>query len=69
MIPSYFHAKAEAWRLLMVSAAEGSLRGREAYASYQMHAWEELSESSSHALSPITNSQLIHYDIESILLL
>ena len=52
----------------MVSAAEGSLRGHEAYASYQMHAWEELSKSSSHALSPITNSPLIHYDIESILL-
>ena len=67
-IPAYFHSKAEARRHLMVSAAEGSLKGHEAYASHQMHAWEELSQSSIHALSLITKSPLIHYDIESSLL-
>lgn len=66
-IPAYFHAKAETWRHLMALAAQGSLKGHEAYASYQMDAWEELSQSSANALSPITGSPLIHYDIESIL--
>ena len=67
-IPAYFHAKAETWRHLMVFAAQGSLKGHEAYASYQMHAWEELSQSSASALSPITQSPLIHYKVESILI-
>ena len=67
-IPAYFHAKAETWRGLMKFAAQGSLKGHEAYASCQMHAWEELSQSSAHALSPITLSPIIHYDIESIFL-
>jgi hypothetical protein len=66
-IPAYFHSKAETWRKLMVVAALGSLKGHEAYASYQMHAWEELSHSATSALSPITNSQPVHYDVESIL--
>lgn len=66
-IPAYFHAKAETWRHLMALAAHESLKGHKAYASYQMHAWEELSQSSANALSPITRSPLIHYDIESIL--
>ena len=67
-IPAYFHAKAETWRHLMVFAEQGSLKGHAAYASYQMHAWEELSQSSANALSPITQPPLIHYDIESIIL-
>jgi hypothetical protein len=59
-IPSYFHSKAESWRVLKGIAAQGFLKGHEAYASYQMHAWEELSLSSANSLSPITsfNAQL-----------
>ena len=49
-------------------AAKGSLKGHQAYASYQMHAWEELSQSSSHSLTPITKSPIKHYKVESILL-
>ena len=67
-IPAYFHAKAETWRKLMHIAATGSLKGHQAYASYQMHAWEELSQSSSHSLTPITKSPIKHYKVESILL-
>ena len=67
-IPAYFHAKAETWRKLMHIAAEGSLKEHQAYASYQMHAWEELSQSSSHSLTPITKSPIKHYKVESILL-
>ena len=67
-IPAYFHAKAETWRKLMDIAAQKSMKGHEAYASYQMHAWEELSRSTVKALSPITNAPLKHYKVESILL-
>src|ERR1700761_4657019 len=67
-IPAYFHAKAETWRKLMHIAVKGSLKGHQAYASYQMHSWEELSQSSSHSLTPITNSPIKHYNVESILL-
>src|SRR6201996_5993424 len=67
-IPAYFHAKAETWRKLMHIAAKGSLKGHQAYASYQMHSWEELSQSSSHSLTPIMKSPIKHYNIESILL-
>jgi hypothetical protein len=67
-IPAYFHAKAEMWRKLMIISAQGSLKGHKAYASYQMHAWEELSQSSANTLSLITKSPLKHYKVESILL-
>ena len=67
-IPAYFHAKAETWRKLMHTAAERSLKGHQAYASYQMHAWEELSQSSAHSLTPITKSSIKHYKVESTLL-
>ena len=67
-IPAYFHAKAETWRKLMHIAAKGSLKGHQAYASYQMHAWEELAQSSAHSLTPITKSSIKHYAVESILL-
>lgn len=66
-IPAYFHSKAETWRELMAIAAQGFLKGHAAYASYQMHAWEELSQSSANSLSPITSSLIHHYDAESIL--
>ncbi|KAH9163423.1 hypothetical protein EDB89DRAFT_1822957, partial [Lactarius sanguifluus] len=45
-VPAYFHAKTEIWKKLMTIATQGSLKGHQAYASYQMHAWEELSRSS-----------------------
>ena len=67
-IPAYFHARAESWRKLMHIAAKGSLKGHQAYASYEMHSWEELSQSSSHSLTPITKSPIKHYTVESILL-
>lgn len=51
----------------MAIAAQGFLKGHAAYASYQMHAWEELSQSSANSLSPITSSLIHHYDAESIL--
>jgi hypothetical protein len=66
-IPAYFHSKAEAWRVLMGISAQGILKVHEAYASYQMHAWEELSRSSADTLSPIRNSLVHHYAAESIL--
>jgi hypothetical protein len=66
-IPAYFHSKAEAWKVLMDIAAQGVLKGHEAYASHQMYAWEELSRSSTNSLSPIKNSLVHHYDAESLL--
>ncbi|KAI9432278.1 hypothetical protein H4582DRAFT_1821382 [Lactarius indigo] len=59
-IPAYFHSKAETWKKLMIIAAQGSLKGHQAYASYQMHAWEGLSRSSVKALTPITDAPLKH---------
>ena len=67
-VAAYFHYKADTWRKLMLVAADASLTGHAAYASYQMHAWEELSQSSAKALSPITSTPLKHYKTESILL-
>ncbi|KAN0138822.1 hypothetical protein V8E53_003210, partial [Lactarius tabidus] len=67
-IPSYFHSKAESWRVLKDIAAQGFLKGHEAYALYQMHAWEELSLSSANSLSPITSLVMHNYDAESIFL-
>ncbi len=66
-VPAYFQARSEMWRKLMISAAERSLKGHEAYASAQVCAWEELSSSSKAALSSITGAQLKSYHIESIL--
>jgi hypothetical protein len=66
-IPAYFHARAETWMKLMALSAQGSMKGHAAYASYQMHAWEELSRSAVKALSPITSAPLRHYTVESIL--
>jgi hypothetical protein len=66
-IPTYFHSKAEAWKVLMDIAAQGVLKGHEAYASYQMYAWEGLSRSSTNSLPPIKNLLVHHYDVESLL--
>ena len=49
----------------MVSSADRSLKGHEAYASYQMQAWKELSIGSAKALASITESPLVHYEAES----
>ena len=59
--------KAVTWRKLMCSAAQESLKGHEAYASYQMHAWEELSRSSVNALSLISTTPLKYNKAHSIL--
>jgi hypothetical protein len=67
-IPAFFHTKSEAWEKLKVFASQASLKGHQAYASYQTHAWEQLSRSSIKALSPITDTPLKHYKVESILL-
>jgi hypothetical protein len=67
-VPAYFNARAEKWRTLMDFAAQGFMKGHEAYASYQMHSWEELSRSTVKALSPITEAPVKHYKVESILL-
>ncbi|KAH8976825.1 hypothetical protein EDB86DRAFT_2839044 [Lactarius hatsudake] len=63
-IPAYFHAKAETWKKLMIAATQDALKGYQAYASYQIHAWEELSRSSVKALTPITDSPLKHCEIK-----
>ena len=50
-IPAYFHAQAEIRGKLMHITVTGSLKGHQAYASYQMHAWEELCKGV-HSLMP-----------------
>jgi hypothetical protein len=55
-VPAYFHAKAEQWNTLMMVVAQRGQHGHEAYASQQMHLWEELSSSSKKALSLITSA-------------
>ena len=66
--PPFFQSKAETWRQRMVSASKGSLKGHEAYASYQLGAWEGLSDNSKNALSVITNSPVKTYDVQLLLL-
>jgi hypothetical protein len=67
-IPAWFHTKAEIWKGLMDNAQQASLPGHQAYASGQMHTWEELSQSSREELLPILQSQVKIYDVESILM-
>ncbi len=57
-VPAYFHAKAEKWNALKSMAAQQEQYGHEAYASWQMHSWEELARSLEKALSPITSAPL-----------
>lgn len=45
-------------------AAQKVMKGHEAYASYQMHTWEELSQSAIKALSPITSAPLKRIKVE-----
>ena len=67
-VPVYFHAKAEQWKVLMGIAAQEGLRGHEAYASQQIHSWEELSQSSEKALSPIRSASLRKFTTASLYL-
>src|ERR1700744_1625254 len=60
-VPAYFHSKAEQWRLLMTVASQQEQHGHEAYASQQMHSWDELFKSSEKSLSPIHSVPLKHY--------
>jgi hypothetical protein len=53
---AYFHSKAEQWEERMKNAAQYSQKGHAAYASQQMHSWEELSKSSEKSLAPITST-------------
>ena len=57
-VPAYFHVKAELWSEWMNYAVREQLLGHAAYASRQAYAWEELSRSSTRALSPIISSPL-----------
>jgi hypothetical protein len=66
-VPAYFQARSEMWRKLMLTAAQGSLKGQEAYASAQVHAWGELSKSSMAALSLIRGAPLKTDSIDSIM--
>ena len=59
-MPAYFHTKAEQWEARMISSAENLQHGHSAYASQQMHSWEELSRSLEKALYPITSTPLKH---------
>ena len=61
-IPAFFHSKAMIWKAHISYASERSLKGHEAYASHQMHIWEELSRSSAKTLSTITDTPLKHYN-------
>jgi hypothetical protein len=67
-VPAYFHAKAEQWKALMMLSGEQVQYGHEAYASQQMHSWEELSRSSKKALSPITSAPLKDFRTASLYL-
>ncbi|KAN0124687.1 hypothetical protein V8E53_002258 [Lactarius tabidus] len=57
-VPAYFHAKAELWSEWRNCAVRDELPGHAAYASLHAHAWEELSRSSTKALTPITSAPL-----------
>jgi hypothetical protein len=68
-VPAYFHTRSEKWKVLMTIARQQQQCGHEAYASQQMHSWEELSMSSKKALSPITSTPLRDYKSASLYLL
>jgi hypothetical protein len=65
-VPTYFHSKAEQWNVLLCVSAQKGLHGHEAYASQQMHSWEELSKSSRKALSPILSAPLKDFKTASL---
>jgi hypothetical protein len=68
-VPAYFHTRSEQWKVLMTMARLQDQPGHEAYASQQMHSWEELSMSSKKALAPITSTPLRDYKSASLYLL
>ena len=57
-VPAYFHAKAELWSEWRTFAIQEQLLGHATYALRQAYAWEELSRSSTNALSHIISSPL-----------
>jgi hypothetical protein len=57
-VPAYFHAKAEQWEKRTKNAVQYLQHGHGAYASQQMHLWEELSKSSEKSLIPITSTPM-----------
>jgi hypothetical protein len=59
-IPAYFRAKSNCWKVWMEHSSEARLPGHQAYASYQAHAWQELSRSSLRSFVPITSTSLKH---------
>lgn len=67
-VPAYFHAKAEQWEAWMIIAAQYLQHGHGAYASQQMHSWEELSRSSEKSLSPITSAPLKSFKVATLYL-
>ena len=54
-IPAFFQAKVECWKNWMNITAEEKLPGSAAFASRQVHLWEEMWRSSKKALIPITS--------------
>lgn len=67
-VPAYFHAKAEHWEERMNIASTYSQPGHQAYASQQMHLWEELSRSLEKSLAPITSTPLKTFKSASLYL-
>jgi hypothetical protein len=67
-VPAYFRAKVEQWKTLKTISAQTAHHGHEAYASQQMHSWEELSRSSEKALSPITSAPIKQFKSASLYL-
>lgn len=67
-VPAYFHTKAEQWGARMNLSAQSSQNGHVAYASQQMHSWEELSRSSEKSLAPITSTPLKTFKAVSLYL-
>ena len=67
-VPTYFHAKAEQWKVIMSPSATKGDHGHEAYASQQMHSWEELCKSAKKALSPVTSTKLKDFRAASLYL-
>ena len=67
-MPAYFHMKVEQWEARMMFSAQYLQHGHSAYASQQMHSWEELSRSSEKALVPITSTPRNHFKAAALYL-
>jgi hypothetical protein len=67
-VPAYFHSKAEQWKEWINNAEKHSQHGHRAYASQQMHLWEELCRSLEKSLTPITSTPLKSFKATSLYL-